>query len=153
MYELGEEWILRTTPIKLKEIATPDDIEVPPDTLSLYAKDKAGVSALYYKDDAGVEHDLGAVITDHGGLGGLADDDHPQYHNDARANTWLATRSTSNLSEGTNLYYTNARVDARIALIPVNHGSAWSVLTNGDPVTPELLFDSNGEVLMMETLR
>lgn len=24
----------------------------------------------------------------------------------------------------------------------------WSVLTNGDPVTPELIFDSNGDVIM-----
>lgn len=32
-------------------------------------------------------------------------------------------------------------------------GSAWSVLTNGDPVTPELIFDGNGDVIMVETLR
>ena len=32
------------------------------------------------------------------------------------ANTWLTTKSTTDLSEGTNLYYTNARADARIAL-------------------------------------
>ena len=31
------------------------------------------------------------------------------------ADTWLTGKSTSNLSEGTNLYYTDARVDARIA--------------------------------------
>ena len=31
------------------------------------------------------------------------------------ANTWIGTKSTSDLSEGTNLYYTNARADARIA--------------------------------------
>ena len=31
------------------------------------------------------------------------------------ANTWIGTKSTSELSEGTNLYYTNARADARIA--------------------------------------
>jgi len=29
----------------------------------------------------------------------------------------------------------------------VNTGN-WSVLTNGDPVTPELIFDSNGDVIM-----
>jgi len=51
-----------------------------------------------------------STITDHGGLTGLADDDHTQYHNDTRALTWLGTRSTSDLSEGTNLYYTDARV-------------------------------------------
>ena len=32
----------------------------------------------------------GPGITDHGDLAGLTDDDHPPYHNDARALTWLA---------------------------------------------------------------
>jgi hypothetical protein len=31
------------------------------------------------------------------------------------ANTWIATKDTADLSEGTNLYFTNARADARIA--------------------------------------
>lgn len=31
--------------------------------------------------------------------------------------------------------------------------SAWSVLTNGDPVTPELIWDSNGDVIMTEQPR
>lgn len=54
---------------------------------------------------------------DHGNLAGLADDDHPQYLNTTRADTWLATKDTDDLAEGgTNLYYTNARADARIAL-------------------------------------
>lgn len=54
-------------------------------------------------------------VTDHGALTGLADDDHTQYHTDGRALTWLGTRSTTDLAEGTNLYYTNARADARVA--------------------------------------
>lgn len=29
-------------------------------------------------------------VTDHGALTGLGDDDHSQYHTDARAATWLA---------------------------------------------------------------
>lgn len=48
---------------------------------------------------------------DHGSLGGLSDDDHTQYHTDARALTWLGTRSTTDLAEGTNLYWTSARFD------------------------------------------
>lgn len=35
------------------------------------------------------------------------------YYTDARFDTRLATKSTTNLSEGTNLYFTNARADAR----------------------------------------
>ena len=48
-------------------------------------------------------------------------DDHTQYHNDARALTWIGTRSTSDLPEGTNLYYTTTRAnsdfDTRIATL------------------------------------
>ena len=51
---------------------------------------------------------------DHGSLSGLSDDDHAQYHTDARALTWLGTASTTNLPEGTNLYYTDARVESYI---------------------------------------
>jgi len=34
-------------------------------------------------------------ITDHGGLSGLADDDHPQYHTEDRASTWLRGDGTA----------------------------------------------------------
>ena len=37
------------------------------------------------------------------------------YYTDARFDTRLATKDTSNLTEGSNLYYTDARADARIA--------------------------------------
>jgi hypothetical protein len=36
---------------------------------------------------------------------------------------------------------------------PRSTGSSWSVLTNGNPTYPELVFDSNGDVIMTETLR
>ena len=38
------------------------------------------------------------------------------YYTNARADARIAAATTSDLSEGTNLYYTNARADARIAL-------------------------------------
>lgn len=66
----------------------------------------------------------GGVITDHGLLDGLADDDHTQYHTAARADTWLGTKTTTNLTEGTNLYYTDGRADARVA------ASAPAVITS-----------------------
>lgn len=37
---------------------------------------------------------------DHGTLGGLADDDHTQYHNDSRATTWLAGRQATTTQIG-----------------------------------------------------
>ena len=46
-----------------------------------------------------------AVVTDHGALAGLGDDDHSQYHTDGRALTWLGTRTTDDLTEGTANYY------------------------------------------------
>lgn len=36
--------------------------------------------------------------------------------------------------------------------IPATPGSAWSVLTNGDPVSPELIF-AGGDVIMIEIPR
>jgi hypothetical protein len=54
---------------------------------------------------------------DHGSISGLADDDHLQYHTDSRALTWLGTRSTTDLSEGSNLYYTDERAQDAVGSI------------------------------------
>lgn len=63
----------------------------------------------------------------HASIGGLTADDHTQYHNTTRANTWLATKSTTDLAEGTNLYFTNERVDDRVAALIVNSGTVtWT---------------------------
>lgn len=75
-----------------------------------------------YNDGAGTL----TPAVDHGGIGGLGDDDHTQYHTDARALTWLGTRSTSDLPEGSNLYYTAERVDDRVAALLVE-GSGISL--------------------------
>lgn len=57
----------------------------------------------------------GTGVTDHGALTGLSDDDHNIYHTDARALTWLGTRSTTDLPEGANLYYTQTRFNTAFA--------------------------------------
>jgi hypothetical protein len=49
---------------------------------------------------------------DHGSITGLSDDDHTQYLNSTRVETWLGTKTTTNLTEGTNLYYTESRVSS-----------------------------------------
>lgn len=49
---------------------------------------------------------------DHGSISGAGDDDHTQYHTDARALTWLSSRSTSDLPEGSNEYFTDAKAQA-----------------------------------------
>ena len=59
MIDYGLEWSALDTYFAMKEIATPTTPET--NYLRLYAKDKSGVSALYYLDDAGVDHDLAAA--------------------------------------------------------------------------------------------
>jgi len=85
--------------------------------------DSASVDFTY--DD--VANTITAVVlaggVDHGGLTGLADDDHTQYHTDARALTWLGGRSTADLPEGTNLYYTDERAQDSIGNILTNSAS------------------------------
>lgn len=82
-----------------------------------------------------------AGTTDHGLLTGLADDDHTQYHNDSRADTWLGTKSTTNLSEGTNLYFTNERVDDRVNSLLV---AGNNIALTYDDTANTLTIDSSG---------
>ena len=63
----------------------------------LIEKDEVGsFTRITYPWSAQIEQ---SVVTDHGALGGLPDDDHPQYHNNAR---------------GDARYYTQAQVDGEI---------------------------------------
>ena len=60
------------------------------------------------------------------------------YYTNARADARIAAASTSDLSEGTNLYYTNARADARIAAADTNdlsEGSTNLYHTNARVIT------------------
>lgn len=60
MIREGLEWTLFDTPLSLEEVTEPTVI--PDNSLRLYAKDKAGVSALFYKGDDEVEHDLSGSL-------------------------------------------------------------------------------------------
>ena len=42
-----------------------------------------------YRFNSGDTDGAGSAVSDHGMLTGLSDDDHAQYHNDARADTWI----------------------------------------------------------------
>jgi hypothetical protein len=94
--------------------------ELAGEDLLYLVQDPAGLPTSKKVPLSAVADFVGAGVSDHGDLTGLSDDDHPQYHNDARALTWIGSRSTSDLAEGSNLYYTNARADARIAA--ADHG-------------------------------
>lgn len=55
----GWEWALIDSHMNLEEVSAPTLVGT--DTIKLYAKDKSGVSSLYFMDDALGEHDLGII--------------------------------------------------------------------------------------------
>jgi hypothetical protein len=116
----------------------------PKDHIHLYAAHKANVSNLYFRDDAGVEHDLSSGgVTDHGALTGLADDDHLIYllTSDATSRVVFTANWLDLTDGGATTLHSHAG----------GNGSAWSILTNGDTDAPEPIYDSNGDVMMTET--
>lgn len=70
MISQGLDWVTIDTPIELKEVSAPGT--PPADNLRLYAKDKSGTSALFYKDDAGTEKDLSGGLLGSGTANRLA---------------------------------------------------------------------------------
>lgn len=80
----------------------------------------------------------GAGVTDHGALTGLADDDHPQYHNDTRGDaryytqaqitTFLAGKADSSHTHAASDITSGTFADARIAQSNVTqHQAALSI--------------------------
>lgn len=80
----------------------------------------------------------GAGVSDHGGLTGLADDDHAQYHNDTRGDaryytqaqitTFLAGKADSSHTHATSDITSGTFADARIAQTNVTqHQAALSI--------------------------
>jgi len=59
----------------------------------------------------------GAGVTDHGQLTGLLDDDHSQYHNDARGDARYYTQSVLHAGQLDGRYYTETEVDAQFAAL------------------------------------
>jgi len=75
MLEVGQEWVLHTSPFRLKETTTPTNAEIPSNVVGLYAKDSSGTSTLCYKNDAGTEICLptvGPLVTGSGVANQLA---------------------------------------------------------------------------------
>lgn len=107
----------------------------------------AGFSAFVDDEDAGYvytdAHPTGQWViftggsSSHSALSNLTADDHLHYHTDARALTWLGTRSTTDLPEGTNLYYTDERVDDRVGTLVQNGtGITWAYNDGAGTLTP-----------------
>ena len=77
------------------------------------------------------------------------------YYTSARANadfdTRLATKSTTNLSEGSNLYYTDARVDARIGLTSLTvHNDVPNTLSSDD--SKVIMYDAQSDSFKYSSL-
>lgn len=72
MKRIGLEWQVFDTPLQLEEVSAP--ATPPSNIVRVYAKDKAGASALYLKDDAGSEREIGPAnaVTGTGASGRLA---------------------------------------------------------------------------------
>lgn len=101
-----------------------------------FKKINAGSNKVTITDDTGndeVDIDINQANIDHGSIAGLGDDDHTQYHNDSRALTWLGTRSTSDLPQGTNLYFTDAAARAASVSDEAYDATTWNGITDISP--------------------
>lgn len=105
----------------------------------------------------GYNFESGGGVTDHGALTGLSDDDHPQYHNDARGDARYYQKTELDGGQLDNRYYTVSEIDSQqgvqdsaIALntskvsfpeAPLDgqqyarQSGAWSVVTGGGGAT------------------
>lgn len=72
--------------------------------------------ALVYDGVSWKNTTLPTGVTDHGALTGLADDDHPHYHTDARGDARYYTKGQLDGGVLNSIYYTEAETDALLAL-------------------------------------
>ena len=101
-----------------------------------FKKINAGSNKVTITDDTGndeVDIDIDQSNIDHGSIAGLGDDDHTQYHNDSRALTWLGTRSTTDLAQGTNLYFTDAAARAAAVSDVAYNEATWNGVVDVAP--------------------
>lgn len=76
---------------------------------------------------------VGGGVTDHGGLTGLGDDDHTQYHNDARGDARYYTKTLLDTGQLDTRYYTEAETDALLlGKSDVGHTHPASDITDFD---------------------
>ena len=107
------------------------------DTPSTYSanqllKVNAAGNAIEFFTNPGYITDVSTFTTDD-----LSEGSTNLYYTDARWDARFSNRSTSNLPEGTNLYFTNARADARVAAASINDLSDVNTgaKTNDDVLT------------------
>ena len=87
----------------------------------------------------------GTTVSDHGGLTGLADDDHTQYHNDARATTWIDSGFTTT---------GNIIIDSDSSGLVLGDGSDYAVKWDGDNAVhtiPKGAYNFDGGAIRLPT--
>ncbi|TXH54516.1 MAG: hypothetical protein E6Q97_10825 [Desulfurellales bacterium] len=92
--------------------------------------------------------DAGGTLTpavDHGSIGGLSDDDHTQYHTDARAVTWLGTRSLADLG-------TRSASDLNSGTLALARGGAGTSLAATGGTNQVVMQESAGANLTVRAL-
>lgn len=108
--------------LAFKKTSPTKDVELPEPEADKLLGWNAGATAIENKAAGS-----GGGVTDHGALTGLADDDHTQYHTDARALTWLGTRTADDLPEGATNRYTTVADESKLAGIQA--GAEVNVVT------------------------
>ena len=97
-----------------------------------FTNDTDIVAKKYVDDSITTATASGAI--DHGLLAGLGDDDHPQYHNDTRALSWLGTRSIADIGTRTHSLLTSLDQDDHTQYSLVNGNRAFTSTVGG--ITP-----------------
>ena len=96
-----------------------------------------------------VDAQIPTVVTNHGALTGLSDDDHLLYHTDGRALTWLVTRSTDDITEGSANYYLSSPERLKLADVETGATADQSPL---ELLSAILLVDGSGSLLDSDKL-
>lgn len=110
--------------------------------------------------------DLLGGVSDHGGLSGLGDDDHPQYHNDARGDIRYYTKTQLDGGQLDNRYYTEIEIDAQqlaqdnaisqnatdIASVTATANTALQPGDNISELTNDSGYITGAQVALFETL-
>lgn len=91
----------------------------------------------------------GGGLTDHGNLGGLLDDDHPQYHNDARGDARYYTQTQLNGGQLDNRYYTETEIDVHTGDSTIHFPKSSIALDDLGDVT--ITTPTNGQMLVYQT--
>jgi len=91
---------------------------------------------------------ISGTISDHGQLTGLSNDDHPQYHTDARGDIRYYTKTILNAGQLDSRYYTETEVDTISGSLQTNidgrdNYSSWNFAIDG--VTKDAI--TSGDVL------